>query len=119
ARNASQTNRTKFWSTAGDLSCRGRRPHRLKERTVDNGVLATIGHTPLVRLNRLFNDESFRVFAKLEGFNPGGSIKDRPARRIIERGIETGEITPETTTIESSSGNMGIGLAQVCAYYGL
>ena len=86
---------------------------------MDNGVLATIGHTPLVRLNRLFNDESFRVFAKLEGFNPGGSIKDRPARRIIERGIETGEITPETTIIESSSGNMGIGLAQVCAYYGL
>jgi cysteine synthase A len=86
---------------------------------VDNGILSTIGHTPLVRLGKIFGEESFRVFAKLEGFNPGGSIKDRPAMRIIERGIETGVITPETTIIESSSGNMGIGLAQVCSYYGL
>lgn len=86
---------------------------------MDNGILSTIGHTPLVRLGKIFGEESFRVFAKLEGFNPGGSIKDRPAMRIIERGIETGVITPETTIIESSSGNMGIGLAQVCSYYGL
>jgi cysteine synthase A len=101
------------------LSRRATQPHGFKERVVDNGVLATIGHTPLVGLNKFFKEDAFRVFAKLEGFNPGGSIKDRPARRIIERAIETGEITQGTTIVESSSGNMGIGLAQVCAYYGL
>lgn len=79
-------------------------------------ILSTIGHTPLVKLDKIFNEESFNVFAKLEGFNPGGSVKDRPAVNIINHGIKTGEITSGTTIIESSSGNMGIGLAQVCAY---
>jgi cysteine synthase A len=61
----------------------------------------------------------FRLFAKLEGFNPGGSIKDRPALQIIEKGRQAGLIGPETVIIESSSGNFGIGLAQVCRYLGL
>jgi cysteine synthase A len=59
------------------------------------------------------------VFAKLEGFNAGGSIKDRPALRMIQSGIEAGLIDQYTTIIESSSGNLGIGLAQVCLYLGL
>ncbi|MFZ0750757.1 MAG: pyridoxal-phosphate dependent enzyme, partial [Pyrinomonadaceae bacterium] len=83
------------------------------------GILSTIGHTPLVRLDKILKDVSFQLFAKLEACNPGGSIKDRPAINIIKHGIRTGLITPETTIIESSSGNMGIGLAQVCAYLGL
>jgi cysteine synthase A len=83
------------------------------------GILAAIGHTPLVELKRIFTDSHFRLFAKLEGLNPGGSTKDRPAKRIIEHGIETGLINSETVVVESSSGNMGVGLAQICAVYGL
>jgi 2,3-diaminopropionate biosynthesis protein SbnA len=86
---------------------------------MNQGILATIGNTPLVRLSKIFPEIPFRLFAKLEGFNPGGSIKDRPAINIIKKGIRTGEINPETTIIESSSGNMGIGLAQICSYLGL
>ena len=55
----------------------------------------------------------------MEGFNPGESIKDRAALSIIRKAFKTGEVGPGTTVIESSSGNMGIGLAQVCSYYGL
>lgn len=84
-----------------------------------NDVLSLIGETPLVSLSRVFKDSHFHLYAKLEGFNPGGSIKDRAAINIIRHALEAGEATPGTTIIESSSGNMGIGLAQVCAYYGL
>lgn len=86
---------------------------------MDHGILTTIGHTPLIKLDKIFPQKSFHLYAKLEGFNPGGSIKDRPAVNIIKRGMRTGAITSRTTIIESSSGNMGIGLAQVCSYLGL
>lgn len=88
-------------------------------RPPTRGVLSAIGNTPLIELSRALGDHRFRLFAKLEGFNPGGSIKDRPALRIIETGIETGLIRAGTVIIESSSGNLGIGLAQVCLYHGL
>lgn len=97
----------------------GGRSHNFGENFMNQGILATIGNTPLVRLDKIFPEITFRLFAKLEGFNPGGSIKDRPAINIIERGISAGEINPETTIVESSSGNMGIGLAQICSYLGL
>lgn len=83
------------------------------------GILATIGGTPLVRLDRLLPSAGFRVYAKLESFNPGGSIKDRPALVILEEALRSGEIGPGTVVVESSSGNMGIGLAQACRYYGM
>ena len=83
------------------------------------GILSAIGKTPLVRLKRIFEDDSFRLYAKLEALNPGGSMKDRPALSIIENALATGRIGSETVVIESSSGNMGIGLAQACSYYGL
>jgi N-(2-amino-2-carboxyethyl)-L-glutamate synthase len=83
------------------------------------GVLSAIGHTPLVRLERVFADLHFRLYAKLEMLNPGGSMKDRPAFQIIRRAIESGAIRPDTVVVESSSGNMGVGLAQACAYFGL
>jgi 2,3-diaminopropionate biosynthesis protein SbnA len=83
------------------------------------GILATIGKTPMVELTRIFPGSRFRLFAKLEAFNPGGSVKDRPALSILEHGLETGAIGPDTVIIESSSGNMGIGLAQACRYFGL
>jgi 2,3-diaminopropionate biosynthesis protein SbnA len=83
------------------------------------GILSLIGNTPLLELERFYAGASFRVFAKLEGFNPGGSIKDRPAVAILEDGLRSGVIGPDTVIVESSSGNMGIGLAQACRYHGL
>jgi cysteine synthase A len=82
-------------------------------------VLETIGNTPLVRLAKLFNEPDLEVYAKLEALNPGGSVKDRPAYHMIMKAIESGEITQNTTLVESSSGNFAIGLAQVCCYLGL
>ncbi|HEV2706943.1 MAG TPA: 2,3-diaminopropionate biosynthesis protein SbnA [Pyrinomonadaceae bacterium] len=81
--------------------------------------MSAIGNTPLVRLSKILKDVDLRLYAKLESLNLGGSIKDRPALNIIKHGIETGLIHPNTVIVESSSGNMGIGLAQVCAYFGL
>ncbi len=83
------------------------------------GVLSTIGNTPLTRLNRILHGSPLRLFAKLEGLNPGGSSKDRSAVMIIERAWEKRQIRSGSTIVESSSGNMGIGLAQACAYLGL
>ena len=83
-----------------------------------NGILSTIGHSPLVRLTSIFPDAQFSLYAKLESTNPGGSIKDRAAYTIITRAIEKGQLRPGATVIESSSGNMGIGLAQICTYMG-
>jgi len=64
-------------------------------------------------------DAPFELHAKLEALNPGGSIKDRPARAIMRRAIDAGLVSRGTVVIESSSGNLAIGLAQVCAYLGL
>ena len=83
------------------------------------GILSAIGNTPLIKLEKVFKHLRFRLFAKLEMLNPGGSMKDRSAASIIEHGIESGAIHSDTVVIESSSGNMGIGLAQICAYLGL
>lgn len=90
-----------------------------KMKLANEGVLAVIGSTPLVELLKVIKDSQFHLYAKLESLNPGGSTKDRPALSIIKHGIETGAIGPGTVVVESSSGNMGIGLAQACAYYGL
>ena len=86
---------------------------------VRDRVLSTIGDTPLVHLQKLFPGPGPQVFAKLESFNPGGSIKDRPALRIVEESLRSGRLDHNSAIIESSSGNMGIGLAQACRYYGL
>lgn len=83
------------------------------------GVLSAVGNTPLVELKNFMAGTRFQLYAKLEGFNPGGSMKDRPAMRMIEQGLRSGFINPGAVIIESSSGNMGIGLAQACSYYGL
>jgi cysteine synthase A len=84
-----------------------------------DNILETAVNTPLVRLTQVCGGLPFSLYAKLEAFNPGGSIKDRPAFDIIRNGVSRGEIVPGMTVVESSSGNMGIGLAQACAYYGL
>ena len=83
------------------------------------GVLDAVGRTPLIRLEKVYPDLPFELYGKLESLNPGGSIKDRPAIEILEQALRNGEVGSGTVVIESSSGNMGIGLAQACAYYGL
>ena len=83
------------------------------------GILSLIGNTPLTKLTRVLGSTHFDLYAKLEAFNPGGSIKDRAAYSILKNAMEEGEIGPGTVVIESSSGNMGIGLAQACTYFGL
>lgn len=91
----------------------------MKIGNTNENILAAIGNTPLVRLTQLIEDIPFQLYAKLESLNPGGSAKDRPAVSMIQQGMDTGEINSNTVIIESSSGNMGIGLAQVCSYLGL
>ncbi|MEW6732311.1 MAG: 2,3-diaminopropionate biosynthesis protein SbnA [Acidobacteriota bacterium] len=86
---------------------------------VHNSVISCVGRTPLVRLSRLFPYYGVEVLAKLEMLNPGGSVKDRPARFIVEQGLENGAIQPDTHLIESSSGNFGIALSMVARVYGL
>jgi cysteine synthase B len=79
---------------------------------------ATIGNTPLVRLQRLPDDTNNTVLVKLEGNNPAGSVKDRPALAMIKHAEERGEIKPGDTLIEATSGNTGIALAMVAAMKG-
>src|SRR5437879_13724585 len=90
-----------------------------EDTTMTESILSTIGNTPLVKLTRVFPDCPFCLFAKLEGFNPGGSAKDRPALHILQEAVRTGAVKPWTVVIESSSGDLGIGLAQACRYLGL
>ena len=91
----------------------------LNELKMSGGILGAIGETPLVHLEKVFEPSRFDCFAKLEGQNPGGSSKDRPSVAIVERAIQTGEVNSDTLIVEASSGNTGVGLAQVCAYHGL
>ena len=85
---------------------------------IAQNITDLIGNTPLVRLNKL-NNGCADVVLKLEYFNPANSIKDRPAFQIIEDAIKEGKIKNDTVIIEPTSGNMGIGLAMVCAVKGL
>lgn len=83
-------------------------------------MLATIGGTPLVTLDRVVPIPDVRVFAKMEKFNPGGSVKDRTALRMLHGKVQAGELVPgRSVVVESTSGNLGVGLAQLCAYFGL
>ncbi|MGN6439652.1 MAG: cysteine synthase CysM [Agriterribacter sp.] len=75
------------------------------------GVADLIGNTPLVELQRLNNNPSVKIYAKLEGNNPGGSVKDRPAFNMIQSALERGDINEGTTLIEATSGNTGIAMA--------
>ena len=78
-------------------------------------ILDLIGDTPLLEIRKLPEGlpAGVRIFAKLEGFNPGGSVKDRPALRMIQEGIRAGKLTPDKTILDSSSGNTGIALALI------
>lgn len=81
-------------------------------------IESCIGNTPLVRLQRLGGDSTNTILLKLEGNNPAGSVKDRPALNMIRRAEERGDIKPGDTLIEATSGNTGIALAMVAAIRG-
>lgn len=83
-----------------------------------DNILETIGNTPLVRLHHIEEEYKLdaKLFAKIEYFNPGGSIKDRPAMMMIKDAFESKRINKETKIIEPTSGNTGIGLALICSY---
>lgn len=94
-----------------------RTPRVHPPQAVDN-VLDLIGNTPVVQLRRIPQNPNVKIYAKLEGSNPTGSIKDRLALSLVENGEATGELTHEKTILESTSGNTGIGLAMVGAAKG-
>jgi cysteine synthase B len=81
-------------------------------------VVSAIGNTPLVELKRLNGNRKVRVMAKLEGNNPGGSVKDRPAFYMISKAEESGELTEGKTILEPTSGNTGIAIAMIGASKG-
>ena len=83
------------------------------------GLLANIGNTPLIRLNRVAAHlPGIEVYGKAEYFNPGGSVKDRPAFRMIEEGERSGRLTPDKIILDSTSGNTGIAYAMIAAAKG-
>ena len=84
-------------------------------------ITELIGNTPLLELSNYNKNHELNatIIAKLEYFNPGGSVKDRIARKMIEEALNSGEINQDTVIIEPTSGNTGIGLASVCASHGL
>ena len=82
-----------------------------------DNILQTIGRTPCVRLDKMA-PSGVELYAKLESFNPMGSVKDRLALGVIEDAEKSGRLSPGQTVIEATSGNTGIGLAMVCARKG-
>lgn len=85
---------------------------------VYENILQTIGWTPLVQLNRIGGDLNCKLYAKVEFFNPGGSVKDRIALNMIAEAERSGKLKPGGTVVEATSGNTGVGLAIVCALRG-
>ncbi|RME89121.1 MAG: pyridoxal-phosphate dependent enzyme [Candidatus Hydrogenedentota bacterium] len=87
----------------------------LKSSITKNTCLRYIGNTPLVQLKSITKDfpETMQIWGKLEGLNPGGSVKDRAAMMMILKGIESGELTPDKVILDSTSGNTGIALAMI------
>lgn len=82
-------------------------------------ILDTVGNTPMVELQRLHTHPKVKIFAKLEGNNPGGSVKDRPALYMIRGAVERGLINNKTKLIEATSGNTGIAMALMANLYGV
>jgi S-sulfo-L-cysteine synthase (O-acetyl-L-serine-dependent) len=83
------------------------------------GIIDLIGNTPLVELKKLNPNPNVTIYAKLEGNNPGGSVKDRASLNMIRSALERGDIKPGTKLIEATSGNTGIALAMISCLFGL
>ena len=82
-------------------------------------ILDTVGNTPLVELQNLNKNKKVKIYAKLEGNNPGGSVKDRPALNMIKSALERGDINKSSKLIEATSGNTGIALALMAKLFGI
>src|SRR5215469_7882996 len=88
-------------------------------RATDSSLLSQIGNTPLLRLERVGPEFApVEFYAKAEWFNPGGSVKDRPALSMIQAGLESGALKPGKTIIDATSGNTGIAYAMIGAAIG-
>lgn len=85
---------------------------------VANNVLELIGETPIIKLNHINDAGQADIYVKLEGFNPGGSIKDRPGLYMIEKAEQQGILKPDSVILEATSGNTGIGLAMAASIKG-
>ncbi len=96
-----------------------RGPSALRAPVFKKSILESVGNTPLVKLNKVTRGlHNVQIYAKIEWFNPGGSVKDRPALRIIEDAEKTGRLTKDKIIIDSSSGNTGIAYALIGATKG-
>jgi cysteine synthase B len=95
------------------VSTSGKKPFYTEQR-VSADVVDAIGNTPLVEISRMSPNPNVRIYAKLEGCNPTGSVKDRIAKYMIEHAIANGDLTPGKIMLEATSGNTGIGMAMIC-----
>src|SRR3954447_25969193 len=82
-------------------------------------VLDLVGNTPMAEIQKLNPNPAVKIYAKLEGDNPGGSVKDRPALNMIRSALERGDVKPGMKLIEATSGNTGIALAMIARLYDL
>jgi S-sulfo-L-cysteine synthase (O-acetyl-L-serine-dependent) len=89
--------------------------HKVEKMT----ILDLVGNTPIVELNRINPNPNVKIYGKLEGHNPGGSVKDRAALSMIKGAVDRGEIEPDMKLIEATSGNTGIALAMIARLYNL
>jgi len=105
------------WRIDTDRTSAGHPPFGTVNLKTDS-IVNQIGNTPLIEIRRIFQSGRIQILAKLEWFNPGGSIKDRPAANMIRAGEESGELTHEKTIIDSTSGNTGIAYAMIAASKG-
>lgn len=86
---------------------------------MEKNILDLIGNTPIVQAQNLVKNPNVKLYFKMEGQNPGGSVKDRPAYQMLKSAMERGEITAQTKLIEATSGNTGIALAFIAKHLGL
>ncbi|SIR32980.1 2,3-diaminopropionate biosynthesis protein SbnA [Maribacter ulvicola] len=87
--------------------------------SISKSIIDTVGKTPLIKLSNINKNSNYKLFGKLEAANPAGSIKDRTSLFMIQKALDEGKIKKGDTVVESSSGNMAVGLAQVCLHFGL
>lgn len=87
-------------------------------KNFDKSVLDAIGNTPIIKLKNVVKDIESEIYVKLEYMNPGGSIKDRIGKYMVEKAIERGDLKPGGTIVEGTSGNTGVGLAMYAAIHG-
>lgn len=84
-----------------------------------SGILELVGNTPMVQLKNIYNNNNVTIFCKLEGNNPGGSVKDRAAYGMIKGALDRGELTEGVKLVEATSGNTGIALAMIASLFGV